>query len=172
MVHRLPLCDLHFPSPALLPGQNQMNLQGTKKSPHKRAVTTKRIKYLYCHYLQLQLEVLKNGLSNIFFFFTFSSGTLQSTSTEQISLFTGYRRSKENETKTSFRKDWKNKSFMHPKGLVMVRTAPEPGFICMILEVLRSTFLISNGKTSVWSVEITSHPSNAMPEKRSQCHTM
>lgn len=61
---------------------------------------------------------------------------------------------------------------MHSKGLVMVRIAPEPGFICMILEVLRSTFLISNGKTSVWSVEITSHPSKAMPEKRSQCHTM
>lgn len=42
---------------------------------------------------------------------------------------------------------------------------PEPGSACTILDALRSTFLISKGKTSVWSVETTSQPSNAMPEK-------
>lgn len=48
--------------------------------------------------------------------------------------------------------------------LVKKKFAPESGFACMIQEVLRSTFLISNGNTSTWSVEITSHPSNAIPE--------
>lgn len=43
------------------------------------------------------------------------------------------------------------------------------GFICMILEVLRSQFRIKSGKTSTWSVETTSHPSNAIPKK--QTHT-
>lgn len=40
---------------------------------------------------------------------------------------------------------------------------PASGFICMILEEFRSTFRIKRGKTSTWSVETTSHPSNAMP---------
>lgn len=35
----------------------------------------------------------------------------------------------------------------------------------MIQQVLRSTFLISNGNTSAWSVEITSHPRSAIPEE-------
>lgn len=39
----------------------------------------------------------------------------------------------------------------------------KPGFFCMTLEILRSTFLSNNGKTSFWSVTITSHPSKAMP---------
>ena len=42
-----------------------------------------------------------------------------------------------------------------------------PGFFCMTLETLRSTFLCNNGKTSFWSVTITSHPSKAMPAKES-----
>lgn len=39
----------------------------------------------------------------------------------------------------------------------------KPGFFCVILEILRSTFLCNNGKTSFWSVTITSHPNKAMP---------
>lgn len=41
------------------------------------------------------------------------------------------------------------------------------GFICAKLGVLRSIFLDSIGKTSLWSVATTSHPSNAMPKKSS-----
>ena len=52
-----------------------------------------------------------------------------------------------------------------------LKSTPEAGFICKILEVLRSIFLISNGKTSTWSVATTSHPSKAMPEKSSPDQT-
>ena len=41
------------------------------------------------------------------------------------------------------------------------------GFIWAKLGVLRSIFLDSIGKTSLWSVATTSHPSNAMPKKSS-----
>lgn len=43
---------------------------------------------------------------------------------------------------------------------------PESEFACKIREVLRSTFLISNGRTSTWSVVITSHPSSAIPKEQ------
>lgn len=35
----------------------------------------------------------------------------------------------------------------------------------MIHEVLRSTFFMSNGNTSVWSVDTTLHPNSAIPDK-------
>lgn len=59
----------------------------------------------------------------------------------------------------------------HDMRKLKISSTPEAGLIWLILEVLRSTFLFSNGKTSFWSVATTSHPNNAIPGKKIPCQT-
>lgn len=62
----------------------------------------------------------------------------------------------------------RNGTFIYPIPylyLELIERVPGSDSVWSILEVLRSVFLISRGRTSVWSVEMTSHPSKAMPEE-------
>jgi len=47
---------------------------------------------------------------------------------------------------------------------MVLLTKPESEFDCEIQDLLRSTFLISSGSTSTWSVVVTSQPNNAIPK--------
>jgi len=46
---------------------------------------------------------------------------------------------------------------------MVLLTKPESEFDCEIQDLLRSTFLISSGSTSTWSVVVTSQPNKAIP---------
>jgi hypothetical protein len=43
-------------------------------------------------------------------------------------------------------------------------TKPVSEFDCEIQDLLRSTFLISSGSTSTWSVVVTSQPNKVIPK--------
>jgi hypothetical protein len=49
-------------------------------------------------------------------------------------------------------------------GMASFLNKPESEFDCEIQDLLRSTFLISSGSTSTWSVVVTSQPNKAIPK--------
>ena len=57
-----------------------------------------------------------------------------------------------------------SKTLIMSSTVMVLLTKPESEFDCEIQDLLRSTFLISSGSTSTWSVVVTSQPNKAIPK--------